>query len=278
MMLLIDLIRKVVPLRLRQDVGLWTAKRAGKSKFIAYPYFWLLCGKIPQDLKFLSNGDCSVTYFGNEIFAPRDGILAFIEVLQDRIYEKFWSPKVGDIVLDIGAYVGMFTLRVTRLVGDTGMVIAIEPEPHNLSYLKRNVEHLSNVRVIEEAISDRIGEGTLYISNATPCHTLIYPHKKSIKVKINTLDNIVAQLNLPHIDFIKMDIEGAGLQALEGARCVLKDGTKLAIAAYHILSNGSPELPHIINFLKSIGYQTYVSGGYVYAERRMRRDYVQKVS
>lgn len=267
MILLIDLIRKMVPLRLRQDVGLWTVKQVGKSKLIAYPFFFLLCGKIPQNLKLLSNGDCSVIYSENEIVAPRDSILAFIEVLQDKAYEKFWSPSVGDIVLDVGAYVGMFTLRAAKLVGDTGMVIAIEPEPRNLSYLKRNVGHLSNVRIIGEAASDRIGEGKLYISNATPCHTLIYPHKKSIKVKVNTLDNIVEQLNLPHIDFIKMDIEGAGLQALEGAKYVLRGGAKLAIAAYHILSNGSPELPRIINLLESIGYQTHVSGGYVHAER-----------
>lgn len=271
MILLIDVIRKVVPIRVRQDFGLWTAKCAGKSKLIAYPYFFLLCGKIPHNLKLLPNGDCSVIYSENEIVAPRDGILAFIEVLQDKVYEKFWSPRVGDIVLDIGAYVGMFTLRAAKLVGDTGMVIAIEPEPRNLSYLKRNVESLSNVRVIEEAISNRIGEGMLHISNATPCHTLIHPHKKSMKVKVNTIDNIVTQLNLPHIDFIKMDIEGAGLQALEGAKHTLRGRVKLAIAAYHQLSNRSPELPHIINLLKSIRYQTHISGGYVYAERNNKK-------
>jgi len=256
-------------MRVRQDVGLWTADQAGRSKLLAYLYFFLLCGKVPKNLKLLSNGDCSVTYSESEIVAPRDGILAYIEVLQDKAYEKFWSPGTGDIVLDVGAYVGMFTVRAAKLVGDTGAVIAVEPEPRNLSYLKRNVEHLSNVKVVGEAASNRNGEGELFLSGATPCHTLVYSHKKSIEVKVNTLDNMATQLNLPRVDFIKMDIEGSGLQALEGARNILEGKVRLAIASYHTLPNGSPELPHIVKSLESSGYQTCISGGYVYAERRM---------
>jgi len=267
---LIDLIRRVVPMRVRQDVGLWTAAQAGRFRLLAYLYFFLLCGEIPRNLKLLSNGDCSVTYSKNEIVAPRDGILAFIEVLQDRAYEKFWSPRAGDVVLDVGAYVGMFTLRAAKLIGSTGRVIAVEPESRNLSYLRKNVEHLGNVEVVGEAASNKSGEGKLFLSSATPCHTLIYSHKRSTKVKVNTLDNIATQLNLPRVDFIKMDIEGSELQALEGAINILGGKVRLAIASYHTLRNGSPELPHIVAFLKSIEYQTYVSGGYVYAERRTK--------
>ena len=265
--MLLDLVRKVVPIRIRQDIGLWTAAKAGRSKFLAYPYFFLLCGKVPKNLKLLPNRECSVTYFGSEIVAPRDGILAFIEVLQDGVYEKLGGPKKGDVVLDIGAYVGMFTLKVVNLVGDSGMVIPIEPNPTNLSYLKQNVNHHSNIKVVEEAILNRVGEGKLYTSSASPCHSLVYPHKDFLNVRVNTIDNLVKELGLPGVDFIKMDIEGAELQALEGARDVLGGKVRLAIASYHTLPDGRPELPLIITFLESMGYQTRVLDRYVYAAR-----------
>ena len=261
-MKLINLIRKVIPVMIRQSFGVWITTKIGKSKFLIYLYFFLLCGHAPKNLKFLLDGDCSV----DGIVAPRDGILAFIDVFQDKVYEKLWSPQRGDVVLDVGAYVGMFTSRAAGLVGNTGKVIAIEPEPHNLSYLRRNVEHLSNVIVVGEAAFDKVGNRNLYLSGSSQCHTLVYPHKKFLQVKVNTLDNIATQLGLTHIDFVKIDAEGAELQILEGARSILKDKPKLAIASYHDLPNGKTEIPSIVAFLTSAGYQTYILDGYVYAE------------
>ena len=267
--MLLDLVRKVVPINVRQDVGLWAVGKVASSKFLAYPFFYLLCGEIPKGLKTLPGGKCSITYNGYEITSPRDGLFTFIEVLQDEVYEKLGSPKERDVVLDIGAYVGMFTLKVANLVGKSGMVIPIEPSPTNLSYLKQNVNHLGNVKIVEEAILDRIGEGKLYLSSASPCHSLVYPHKDFLKVKVNTLDNLAKQLNLPHVDFIKIDIEGAELQALEGARGILtKNNIRCAIASYHTLPNGTPELPQIINFFQSVGYHYKIIDKYVYAERK----------
>ena len=267
--MLLSLIRNVIPIRARQSIGLWVISKIGKSRLLIYPFYFLLCGKTPKNLKLLPDGKCSIKYNGKEIVAPRDGLLAFIEILQDEVYEKFGSPKKGDIVLDLGAYVGMFTLKVARQVGNTGMVIAIEPNPNNISYLRGNIGASKNIRVVEEAIFDRVGGGKLYISEASSqCHSLVYHHKKFLEVKINTLDNLVEELELPKVDFIKMDIEGSELQALEGARGILKNNVKLAIASYHPLPNGKPELPLIITFLESAGYQTRVLDKYVYAERK----------
>jgi len=70
--------------------------------------------------------------------------------------------------------VGAFAVKAAKLVGEKGIVIAIEPEPRNLSYLRRNTEPFENIRVIESALSDYSGIRTLYTSNASPCHTLVY--------------------------------------------------------------------------------------------------------
>ena len=146
--MLIDIVRKVLPIRIRQDLGLWSLAQSAKCRAFLYPYFYLLCGDTPKNLTLLPYGECSVNYNGRDIRAPRDGILAFIEVFQDRIYEKLWSPKEGDVVIDVGAYVGMFTIRASELVGESGRVIAIEPEPRNFSYLERNTEGLNNVSLV----------------------------------------------------------------------------------------------------------------------------------
>lgn len=266
--MLIDILRKIIPIQKRQDIGLWTFRQAGRFKFLTYLYFFLLCGVVPKNLKLLSHNECAVTYYGKEIVSPRDGILAAFEVFQDDVYGTFWKPRKGDIVIDAGAYVGAYAIKAANMVGGKGIVIAIEPEPRNISYLKRNVSQSKNIKVVESALSDYKGIGTLYISNASPCHTLTFKHSDSVEVEIDTLDNIVAQLKLPHVDFIKMDIEGANLVALEGAKEVLKRReVKLAIAAYHLQTNGQAELPSIIAFLENLGFEIHERKGYVYAKK-----------
>ena len=95
--MLIDVIRKVVPMRERQDIGLWITKQAGRSKFLAYPYFFLLCGTIPLNLRLLSHEECAVTYLDEEKRRLETGYWLFRGV-SNKVYEKLWSPKEGDVV------------------------------------------------------------------------------------------------------------------------------------------------------------------------------------
>ena len=74
------------------------------------------------------------------------------------------SSQPGDRCVDVGANVGVHTVRLARLVGPDGEVIAIEPDPDVVRRTQRNValNGLANVRVISAAASDRAGEMRLY--------------------------------------------------------------------------------------------------------------------
>lgn len=266
--MLIDFIDRVVPIRIRQSFGFWTANQAGRYKWLLNLYFLVLCGKKPENLQLLVNGDCLIGCKGHWICSPRDGIYPAIEVLQSEVYEQVWHPQSGDVVFDVGAYVGAFSVKAAEAVGNRGLVVAIEPEPANLRYLRQNVALFSNIRIVAKAASNKVGMAKLYLSSATACHSLFYRHKKSVIVETVKLDTIATQLGIKQVGFIKIDCEGMELEVLKGARRILaNNNVRLAIGAYHTLADNKPELPGIIEFLQSKKYKTIIKKGYVYAEK-----------
>lgn len=68
----------------------------------------------------------------------------------------FLDPKAGDVVFDVGAHIGSFALKAARLVGEEGLVVALEPELENYRILKENIElnGLENVVLLPMALSD----------------------------------------------------------------------------------------------------------------------------
>lgn len=266
--MLLDYIRKVVPIKYRQKLGLWTARKAGTSKWLFNPYFFILCGTIPKNLTLLPNDMCKVNYHGLHIKAPRDGILAFCEVLQDEVYEKVYKPKLGDTVIDIGAYVGMFSVKMAEIVGLEGKVIAIEPAQPNIPLLIENTKHIPNIIVLPIAAGAERMIGELSIARDSPCHTLIPRVGDKQYVIINSLDNILKDSDIKKVDFIKIDAEGYELEILKGSNETLKNNhVNLAVASYHELPNGEKEMPYINEFLLTAGYETRIIKDYVYAYR-----------
>jgi len=266
--MLLEWIRKIVPIRYRQGLGLWTLRQVGRSKLLLNPYFLLLCGKVPKNLT-LTKDDCYVFYQGRKIFAPCDGILAFIEVLQDRVYEMFFTLHTGDVIVDIGAYVGMFTVRAALTVGGDGKVLAIEPAPANIEYLRRNTQDIGNIRIVAGAAGRERKDGLLTVSNASPCHSLLPKQGfDTVTVRIDTLDSILREAGVDRVDLIKIDAEGSEMDILAGATETLKQpNVKLAVAAYHDLPSGEPELYKVAKFLTDAGFKIRIVKKYVYAEK-----------
>lgn len=268
------IITRIIPIKVRSSLGLWTIKMAAHYKWLLSFYLYLLFGYFPKDMRLASNNRCVVRYKDRDIVAPRDGALTFVEVLQEEVYEKYHHPVEGDMVLDIGAYVGMFTVKASLVVGERGQVIAIEPSQLNLKYLHQNIGGLGNVRVVPMAVSSYAGRGKLNISGATPCNYLLpQTSLKPTNVGVTTIDDLVQLLNLIKVDYIKIDAEGAEIDILNGALETLGgNNLKLAIASYHELPDGKPELPEICRLLTREGFSFIVDKGYVYADNaRIRR-------
>lgn len=145
----------------------------------------------------------------------------------------------GDTVLDCGANVGVFT----RFALDAGAakIVAIEPAPDNLECLRRNfAQEIAAGRVIlvAKGVWDRPDELDLKIEEGNEAAATFVMNldkvTRTVRVPLTTIDALAAELGLDRVDFIKMDIEGAEVRALHGARQTLaRHHPRLSIAVYH---------------------------------------------
>lgn len=135
----------------------------------------------------------------------------------------------GMTMLDIGAHRGLYSLLASKRVGHDGKVISFEPSPRERSHLQRNlmINRYQNVQVEALGVGKSEGTATLYVvqDRDTGCNSMRPPDVPSatqpIEVPILPLDHYLASAHIQKVDFIKMDIEGAELDALEGATQLL---------------------------------------------------------
>jgi FkbM family methyltransferase len=133
----------------------------------------------------------------------------------------------GDVVFDCGAHHGFMAILLSRWTGNTGAVLAFEPIPNNANTIRANVElnRIHNIVVEEKAIGD--GAGWAFFSlSAQPRMT---PESRAEYRVVKTSLDAYAQLK-PHL--LVLDVEGAELEALHGAREILRRHPKLVIQVY----------------------------------------------
>lgn len=159
-------------------------------------------------------------------------------LIQDTFAEY---ARSGDVVWDIGANIGFYSLIASRLVGD-GQVIAFEPLPENVASIHRNLSlnSMSNVRVVETALSDHSGAGELSVSGARTHAKLDTSGEtdfkedmgsKTIHVELSTVDLQLCQCPAPSL--VKIDVEGAEAAVLRGAVRLLHDVRPTIICELH---------------------------------------------
>ncbi|MGL4551064.1 MAG: FkbM family methyltransferase [Gemmataceae bacterium] len=169
--------------------------------------------------------------------------------------------KEGDTFLDVGANVGWFTVHGSKLVGTTGRVVAFEPEPSNLGFLRKNVQAngLKNVTVEEVALSNAAGSFKLYLEKANlGMHSLVLEHggKHFIEVPTVRLDD--HWKGKGEIKLVKIDTEGAEGMILDGMRETLKaqKGMELVVefAPERLVKSGyDPD--KVLQDLYALGYK-----------------------
>jgi FkbM family methyltransferase len=139
----------------------------------------------------------------------------------------------GGTVLDIGAHRGIYSLLLRDRVGSDGRLVSFEPNPTNADILRATADRngWDNVTVVEAALSDTDGEITLHTrpentGSATILHDPPVDHSYTDEYAVTTvaLDDYLDVQGIDQVDFAKMDIQGAELQALRGASETLESG------------------------------------------------------
>ena len=153
-------------------------------------------------------------------------------LLRDNAYEAFETKilceeiKPGHVVLDIGANIGYYTLLAAKLVGEQGRVFAFEPEHQNFALMNKSVKAngFHNVTLVRKAVYNATGPQTLYINQWNRGDNRIFESSDddwpSVTIDATRLDDYFANYQ-GSIDFIKMDIQGAEITAIEGMSSLL---------------------------------------------------------
>ncbi len=175
-----------------------------------------------------------------DYWAPRgdESLFFVIAELEAEPYGSHSSVTLkGTVVLDCGAHLGVFTRRA--LNAGAKVVVAIEPGPRQVECLRRTfAPEISAGRVIVKAsgVWDKADHLELAEQEDTALSSFLSSSSdtRGIDVPVTTIDQLVADLKLSQVGFIKMDIEGAEARALAGASRTLRVfKPQLAIAAYH---------------------------------------------
>lgn len=172
-------------------------------------------------------------------------------------------PHPGDTVIDAGPYPGNFTIILSRLVGRRGTVLAFEANKNNCHDLRMRLRklRLKNVVVLNVALWD--SDNLQVLTKREGEGSSLFGWDKNggadtDRVSTRRLDTIVTELKISRIDYIKMDIEGAEIEAVEGATKILAtQSPALVIAAYHI-RNGAATCKTVAESLQRLGYHVMV--------------------
>ena len=169
-------------------------------------------------------------------------------------YELYYHLKEGDIVVDAGAFTGDYTIFAAKKVGKSGKIIAFEPDEKNRKILKKNLVHakLDNVIIIPKGLWDK--NTTLDFKASSGLHSTALTGQSDTKIEVVRLDDELKKIGITKIDVLKMDIEGAEIEAIQGSINTLKNNeVNVMIASYHIV-NGVTTSGFLENYLKNLGY------------------------
>ena len=138
----------------------------------------------------------------------------------------------GDIILDDGANVGIYSLLFSRLVGSKGKVYAFEPTPPTFAQLEKNLlaSGAKNVTAYSFALGCDPGQATIHLPNGVSGHAALEPHGDAwgegpvepYEVEVRRLDDWADEKGLDRLDFVKLDLEGAEPLAIEDASATLR--------------------------------------------------------
>ena len=204
-----------------------------------------------------------------------------ITIHEKDIIDHF-IPKERDIVVDIGAHIGLYTIITSKRVGPNGKIIAIEANPDNFEMLNRNVKlnQLTNVTTLNCAVYSQETKIKLYLAgeglNRTKYNTLMAERasegkEKFVEVNADTLDHLIRLQGISEVNWIKIDVEGAEYEVLKGASNIISHSKdiSLLIEVHNLSGSNSTLYEHISQFLNLYSFKIYFEKTYDIGEKHV---------
>jgi FkbM family methyltransferase len=157
----------------------------------------------------------------------------------------------GQVVYDVGANVGFYSLLAARCVGATGFVFAFEPLPENLGYLRRHVALNALAQIAVEPVAVCEVTTILQFTRGDNSSTGRLDAGGDLNVKALALDDFVFGEGHPPPHLVKIDVEGAEVRVLQGARRLLESRRPLLVLATH----GARRYQECCSLLSDVGYR-----------------------
>jgi len=147
------------------------------------------------------------------------------EIDEQNVMRRLVRP--GDVVLDVGAHIGLHTVLLSALTTPKGFVHAFEANPGKLDVLSLTASRLPNTTLHPFGLSDRAGLAILFVPDDQSMSSLSNWTEgqmgaiQEVPCELRRLDDLVAASMVPSPDFIKCDVEGSEAAVFKGAACVL---------------------------------------------------------
>jgi FkbM family methyltransferase len=189
---------------------------------------------------------------------------------EETILTRF-DPQIGDVVLDIGANLGRYTVIAAKKVRNGGKVISIEANPAIFELLRKNIQlnELANVIPLNCAVfsektkikffvNDDLRNNQFGTINSDIDNFANKGLERYVYVDANTVDSILSEnsIEIQEVKWMKIDVEGAEFDVIKGSKELISNAKNLRIIVeIHNLSNGMTYHKEIKEFLESFGYK-----------------------
>lgn len=151
----------------------------------------------------------------------------------DKVQKFADSIAEGSVVFDIGAAVGYYSLIAARRVGKNGKVVAFEPLPRNLEYLRKHVAYnnASSVEIVAGAVGENSGTATFKLGSNYAMGSVA--QSGDFTVPMYSLDEFITRSGIAPPAVVKIDVEGGEFGVLKGARHLLQSARPKIFLATH---------------------------------------------
>lgn len=226
--------------------------------------YWNRVLRKRDEVTFTFDGDLQLSSPPNNVSTRNTFVRGYKDPRVFRWMKAFLRPGMN--ALDVGANVGTYALFIAKRIGPSGKLIAVEPDPTNLRYLRQNVEANKLSQVAIEAAAAGAEAGTVDL--------LIHPTNRGehrvakdpdcdgtrVSVPLVRLDDLVSQHGMGKVDFIKIDIEGFEYWALRGLEETLRTQQPILVIEHsgEATTNYGVSTDDAKELLLAAGYKPFV--------------------